>query len=106
MEGTPTYTYLWSNGATNQDPTGLIPGTYTVTVTDLNSCTRSQSFVVSQPTILSASTSTTQSGCGVSTGSATVTPVGGTPLYTYLWNTRSYYPKHYFHSSGNVYGYR
>jgi gliding motility-associated-like protein len=85
--GTPTYTYLWSNGATNQDPTGLIAGTYTVTVTDLNSCTRSQSFVVSQPTILSASTSTTQSGCGVSTGSATVTPVGGTPLYTYLWNT-------------------
>ena len=85
--GTPIYTYLWSNGATIQDPTGLIAGTYTVTVTDLNSCTRSQSFIVSQPAILTASTSTTQSGCGVSTGSATVTPGGGTPNYTYLWNT-------------------
>ncbi|MBK9638032.1 MAG: SprB repeat-containing protein [Bacteroidetes bacterium] len=85
--GTPTYNYLWSNGETNQDPTGLVAGTYTVTVTDNNSCTRSQSFVVSQPSTLTASTSTTQSGCGVSTGSATATPGGGTPNYTYLWNT-------------------
>ena len=27
-------TYLWSNAATNEDPSGLCPGTYTVTVTD------------------------------------------------------------------------
>ncbi|MBK7966563.1 MAG: SprB repeat-containing protein [Bacteroidetes bacterium] len=85
--GTPTYTYLWSNGATNQDPTGLIAGTYTVTVTDINSCTRTQSFVVTQPTALSASTSSTQSGCLLSTGSASVSPSGGTPNYTFLWNT-------------------
>jgi gliding motility-associated-like protein len=85
--GTPNYSYLWSNGATGQDPTGLIAGTYTVTVTDDNGCTRSQSFVVSQPTALAASTSTTQSGCGVSTGSATVSPSGATPNYTFLWNT-------------------
>lgn len=85
--GTPAYSYLWSNGAINQDPTGLSAGTYTVTVTDGNNCTRSQSFVVSQPTPLAATTSTTQSGCSVSTGSATVTPSGGTPNYSYLWNT-------------------
>jgi gliding motility-associated-like protein len=85
--GTPNYSYLWSNGATNQDPSGLIAGTYTVTVTDDNSCTRSQSFVVTQPSALTATTSTTSSGCGVSTGSATVNPAGGTPNYSYLWNT-------------------
>ena len=85
--GTPTYAYLWSNGFTGQDPSGLIAGTYTVTITDFNFCTRSQSFFVNQPTQLAASTSSTQSGCGVSTGSANVIPSGGTPIYTYLWNT-------------------
>jgi hypothetical protein len=40
--GTPVYTYSWSNLAGSPDPqdqTGLTAGTYTVTVTDANSCT-------------------------------------------------------------------
>lgn len=36
--GTPPYTYLWSNGATNQDIFGLAAGTFTVTVADANTC--------------------------------------------------------------------
>lgn len=34
--GLPPYTYMWSNGSTNQNLTGLLPGTYYVTVTDAN----------------------------------------------------------------------
>src|SRR5690606_21998675 len=37
--GTPGYSYLWSNGETTADITGLAPGVYTVTVTDQNGCT-------------------------------------------------------------------
>jgi SprB repeat len=37
--GSPTYTYLWSNGATTANQTGLTAGTYSVTVTDTRGCT-------------------------------------------------------------------
>lgn len=39
MGGTPPFVFNWSNGGTGQTITGLAPGTYTVTVTDENSCT-------------------------------------------------------------------
>ena len=37
--GTPPYTYSWSNGSMDEDPAGLVAGTYTVTVTDSEGCT-------------------------------------------------------------------
>jgi hypothetical protein len=37
--GVPGYTYAWSNGATTQDLSGLLAGSYTVTVTDTGGCT-------------------------------------------------------------------
>ncbi len=39
FNGTPPYSYLWSNGAVTPEITGLTQGTYTVTVTDANGCT-------------------------------------------------------------------
>lgn len=39
--GSPLYTYLWSNGATDRTISDLSPGTYTVTVTDANGCSSS-----------------------------------------------------------------
>jgi len=44
--GTPNYAYLWSNAATVQDPQNLTAGTYTVTITDGNSCTKTATAVV------------------------------------------------------------
>ena len=84
--GTPGYTYLWSNGAIVEDPSGLLAGTITVTVTDANLCTKTGSYTVGQPTALNATASSTQTGCGVSTGSATVIASGGTSGYSYLWS--------------------
>jgi hypothetical protein len=47
--GTPTYGYLWSNGSTNQNATGLAAGTYSVTVTDANGCTANETVTITQP---------------------------------------------------------
>jgi gliding motility-associated-like protein len=84
--GTLSYTYLWNGGETTQDRTGLVAGTYTITVTDQNSCTVSGSFVVNQPLVINATTSSTPAGCGLSNGSATVSANGGTGSLSFLWN--------------------
>jgi len=46
--GTPPYTYNWNNGGNTQTITGLIAGTYLVTVTDANGCTNNGSIDVQQ----------------------------------------------------------
>jgi hypothetical protein len=56
--GTPSYTYAWSNSSTIQDPTGLMAGTYTVTVTDANGCTKTTSATVNNTGGPSLSTTT------------------------------------------------
>lgn len=83
-----TYTYAWSNGPTSQDITGLGPNSYTVTVTDQNTCTSTASYTVNEPTVLSLNpNSQVDVTCfNGNNGTATVNPTGGTPNYTYLWS--------------------
>ncbi len=44
--GTVNYTYLWSNAQTTQNATGLGTGVYTLTVTDANGCSASDTATV------------------------------------------------------------
>ena len=89
--GVAPYTYLWSNGATTQDISGLVAGTYSVGVTDANNCTATLSVTVDEPLeALSTSTAQTNIVChGLSTGAIDVTVSGGTAPYTYSWSTGS-----------------
>ncbi len=85
--GTSPYTYSWTNGATTNAISGLNAGTYTVTVTDANSCTSNRSFTLTQPAaVVSGFTSQTNVACfGGSTGAINLTPAGGTTPYTFNW---------------------
>jgi gliding motility-associated-like protein len=86
--GTSGYTYSWSpSGGTNATASGLTAGTYTCTITDANGCFSTKSFTLTQPTLLTASTSQVNVSCnGGSTGSASVSVSGGTSGYTYAWS--------------------
>lgn len=86
--GQPGYSYLWSpGGETTSSITGLASGNYSVVVTDANGCTGSNSDFLEQPSPVTASCSSTPALCfGDATGTATVSPDGGTPGYTYLWS--------------------
>ena len=85
--GTPGYTFAWSSGASGTAATGLAAGTYTITITDANSCLGTTSIVVGEPSAVVASASSTSSTCGNADGTALASAVGGTPGYTYLWGT-------------------
>jgi len=52
--GVGNYTFIWSNGLTVEDISGLVPGNYTVVVTDANGCATSSTFVVALSTSINS----------------------------------------------------
>jgi len=85
--GTLSYTYQWSNGSIEEDPTDFEVGAVTGVVTDSNGCTSEVALVLGQPTELTASGTSTDETCGESNGSVSITATGGTAPYTYVWDT-------------------
>jgi len=80
--------YLWSNGATTMSISGLTPGQYCLTVTDINGCTATECFNVQAGNCNLVVTSLiTNVGCaGDTTGSITVNVENATPPISYLWS--------------------
>ncbi|MFN5147994.1 MAG: PKD domain-containing protein [Flavobacteriia bacterium] len=85
---TGPYVYIWSNGNTGAQSTGLAAGFYSVTVIDNNSCTTQGSVAISESTspgiILD---SLLDVGCGTGGSGIYISPIGGTAPYTYSWST-------------------
>jgi len=78
--GTAGYSYLWSNGSTGEDLTGLPAGTYSVTVTDANACTATTSATITQPSALLLTGSVNGNNIDISVS-------GGTVPYNYSWSS-------------------
>lgn len=91
-----TYNYTWTTSPVqnNATATNLGAGTYTVTYSDLNNCTSTNTVTLTQPTAVSSTAAVTSNyngqniSCfGYSDGTATVTASGGTSPFTYAWNS-------------------
>ncbi len=85
------YSYSWNNGATTQDLSDLLAGSYTLTVTDSNDCTSTVTVDVTEPTAINIVPSSLPASCfGSATGSIDVSVSGGSPgeggAYSYSWN--------------------
>ncbi len=87
INGSGGYSYLWSTGATSATISNLVPGTYSVIVTDSEHCTTSCSVTIHESSAPTCSINGRDTSCGFNNGSATVVTGGGSGSYTYLWNT-------------------
>jgi hypothetical protein len=86
MSGTAPFLYTWSVGTqTTATAIGLSPGVYTVTVEDALSCIGTATVEIQA--VVSQTLSATPVSCnGSANGSATVSPIGGTAPYNYMWS--------------------
>lgn len=84
--GNVPYQFVWSNGQTTEDATNLLPGDYSVTVTDANNCMAEIAASISEMTAIEVDFSTDAILCkGDSTGSISINASGGLGGYSYQW---------------------
>lgn len=88
--GTAPYTYSWSNGASSQDVLGLSAGTYSVTVSDQNGCTLTESYTITDNTggFMIAGI-VTDDNCLQGVGGISLAITGGTSPYVFNWSNGS-----------------
>jgi subtilisin-like proprotein convertase family protein len=85
--GTSPYSFSWSSGPTSEDISSLTSGTYTLTITDANSCVYSEDIVVNTlPGINISLNSLVNDVCSQQTGAIDVSVSGGTGSYGYSWD--------------------
>lgn len=101
--GTFPYTFSWSNGQQTSTATGLIAGTYTVTVHDNAAHVHDTTFTISQPTAIGISIVTGTINVNGGTTTATVTATGGAGSYQYKLDGGSFQGSNSFSgiSAGN-----
>ncbi len=93
LGGTQGYRYAWNGGLVRNSDTlkNVAAGTYIVTVTDRNGCTKTASVIIYQPNQLAghlAPFGMTEPTCkGFNNGKLEIYAEGGTSPYTFLWNT-------------------
>jgi gliding motility-associated-like protein len=90
LSGKAPYSYLWSQGSTNDSIYNLPSGLFKVMVTDSNNCSTIDSILVTQPDSISSIINPNIIPCyGDSTGKAKVFVQGGVGILNYLWSTSS-----------------
>lgn len=86
--GVGPYTYLWADGVTTEDRSGLNPANYGVTITDANGCATFRNYAVTEPASIAIGYTVNDVNCfGDGNGSISVTVTGGTLPYTYAWSS-------------------
>ena len=98
--GVPPFSYLWNDGQISQQAIGLSADTFSCSLTDSNGCSANSSIIiVSEPNILSATTSITNNLIPFSNlASINTTISGGSGNYITSWNGSN----NFFSSDSNI----
>jgi len=90
LSGTPgPFSYQWSNGETTEDLAGLSGGFYQITITDngtASDCAFDFGYTIAEPNAYTANIDDIQPACSGAEGSISISVLGGTPGYSYLWS--------------------
>lgn len=92
--GTPPYNYTWNIGPSIIDPINLASGTYCLTVTSSDPCLLDTCIYVGVDTIIDPCIGfsidninvTNETQTGAYDGSVSISVVGGTPPFAYIWS--------------------
>jgi hypothetical protein len=88
--GVLPYTYAWSTTPVSTTDTirNLCAGSYTLTVTDFNGISVSNTVIVTSPPAIAIAIDSVPITCfGANNGSLDATPSGGTPVYNVVWSS-------------------
>lgn len=90
LGATPGYTYAWSNNATTQDINGLVAGSYSVTITDANGCTFTDTYEITTNSAINIVGAATSATCnGAATGAINISVEGGSGNYAFQWSNNA-----------------
>ncbi|MEP6676977.1 MAG: gliding motility-associated C-terminal domain-containing protein [Ferruginibacter sp.] len=84
--GTTPYQFSINGGTTYQPVAtfnGLIAGSYSIRIRDVNGCNIDNPFTIAQPTLLTASATPTAATCNGNDGVITINAGGGSPAYQF-----------------------
>jgi len=91
LSGVPPVTYTWSIGTSTDTISDLDAGEYSIIITDGIGCSAYDTIAISEPGTLDYIDNTdmiTHITChGLSNGSINLIVTGGTPTYSYFWDT-------------------
>jgi gliding motility-associated-like protein len=91
--GTGAISYSWVpvgafSGSTTATVLNLCPNVYTLIASDVNSCSATSSFTITEPPVLTVTVSPINETCfNVCNGSASIVGGGGTPTYSFSWSS-------------------
>ena len=87
----PPYSYSWSDGSADDQISGLADGSYSVTVTDDNGCTKSEGVTITTPEEIMIDYTMTKENCnGSYDGEIHLNVTGGIATHYYTWPEGSY----------------
>jgi hypothetical protein len=85
--GSGSFSLSWNNGSVATSLANLAAGFYTLTVTDqVTGCTQQKSWLLSNASRITLSSSVTRPGCAQASGSINLTVSNGTAPYAFAWS--------------------